>query len=87
MIGVFSEKAANLFGTSLYTSTTGLVEVTAVYSSIEDAEQNYLFDDMKIVGTVDDYAGKGRIGTVSFSKTVYVPNITRNHKNHECETI
>jgi hypothetical protein len=65
MIGVFSEKAAELFGTLWYKTPNGSeVEVTAVYEDGENAE-GYGWVDKKIVGEVVEMTARaGRKGSM-----------------------
>jgi hypothetical protein len=51
-IGVFSPAAALEYGTFLYMDADGRkVEVTGIFSSVEDMEENYQWDDKYIVST------------------------------------
>jgi hypothetical protein len=54
--GFYSATAAKQHGTVVYLSPSGNeVEVTAVYDSIEQGEQDYKWEDKRYVGPVDKY--------------------------------
>jgi len=58
--GYYSVKAAEVCYTCIYETETGEeIEITAVYNSKEEADDNYLWDDKVYVGVVAKFLRKG----------------------------